>query len=97
LCGLVNRPTLDDVDLGYAVYSAFRRKGIAREAAEATLQYAAQQLKLTSLLAITSPDNRASIRLLESLGFRFLGCERIGTDGNRSNIYRIECAERIKD
>lgn len=93
LCGLVNRPTLDEVDLGYAVYSAFRGQGIAKEAATATLKYAAQQLKLRSLLALTTPDNQVSINLLESLGFQLVGCERIGDSSESSNIYRKELAE----
>lgn len=70
MCGVLRRPSLDEPDLGYALVPEFWRLGYAREAATAVLAHARDDLRLTRLAAIVSPDNQPSIRLLESLGFR---------------------------
>ena len=69
MAGLIKRPTLDDVDLGFAFLPAYRKHGYAREAASACIGYAREVLKLPRLVAIVSPDNAASLRLLCALGF----------------------------
>lgn len=71
MCGLIRRPQLDDVDIGFAFLPAARGRGYAREAAEGTVAHARDVVKLARLVAITSLDNTRSIRLLESLGFVF--------------------------
>ena len=71
LCGLIKRDGLDDVDIGFAFLPEFRAKGYACEAAEATMDYGKDVLGLRRIVAITSPDNEASGRLLEKLGLRF--------------------------
>ncbi len=68
MCGLVSRATLADIDLGYALLPQYRGAGYAREAGAVCLDYAAQVLKLARVVAITRPDNAASIRVLQSLG-----------------------------
>lgn len=71
ICGLLRRPTFEDVDLGFALAAAHRGRGYAREAAAATVVYGREVLGLDRIAAIVSPDNTASIRLLEGLGFVF--------------------------
>lgn len=71
LCGLIKRDGLDDVDIGFAFLPEFRAKGYAYEAAAATMDYGKDVLGLARIVAITSPDNAASGRLLEKLGLRF--------------------------
>lgn len=73
ICGLLKRDSLEDVDVGFAFLPHFRSRGYAREAAQATLEYGARQLRLSRIVAIVSPENHASIRLLQKLG---LGLER---------------------
>jgi ribosomal-protein-alanine N-acetyltransferase len=73
ICGLVKRAGLPDVDLGYALLPAYTGKGYALEAASATLSYARHNLGLGRILAITTPDNAASIRLLQKIGLRLSG------------------------
>jgi ribosomal-protein-alanine N-acetyltransferase len=73
ICGLIKRDTLDDVDIGFAFLPAYRGHGYAREAAQATLDYARDQLGLARVIAITSPGNDASGRLLEAIGLSFEG------------------------
>jgi [ribosomal protein S5]-alanine N-acetyltransferase len=71
MCGLFKRDTLDDVDLGYALLPRHRGMGYAAEAAAATLAWACGALGLRRVIAITSPDNDASGRVLERAGMRF--------------------------
>jgi RimJ/RimL family protein N-acetyltransferase len=71
ICGLLKRPVLDDVDLGFAMLPQFRGEGYAFEAAAAVVAHARDTLRLERLVAITNPDNDASGRLLEKLGFSF--------------------------
>ena len=71
ICGLIKRDTLEDVDLGFAFLPRFRGQGFAHEAAAAVLDYGREVLELDRIVAITSPDNAPSIRLLGKLGLRF--------------------------
>jgi ribosomal-protein-alanine N-acetyltransferase len=69
ICGLLKRDILEDVDVGFAFLPEFWAHGYAREAAAAVLGDA-ERRGFTRVLAITSPDNHRSMRLLEKLGFR---------------------------
>jgi len=77
ICGLLKRDTLPDADIGFAFLPAYWGEGYAREAAEATLRYGFDTRRMPRIVAIVSPGNAASIRLLERLGFAF---ERALTD-----------------
>jgi ribosomal-protein-alanine N-acetyltransferase len=46
-------------------------RGIANEAANASLNYAFDVLKLRRVIAFAEPANRASWRVMEKLGMRF--------------------------
>ena len=70
ICGLVKRPDLADVDLGYALLPGDVGRGYAAEAARATLDHAFATLGLRCVLAITRPDNLRSRRVLESIGMQ---------------------------
>jgi RimJ/RimL family protein N-acetyltransferase len=69
MSGLLRRDWLDAPDLGYAFLPAARGKGIASEAARAVLDVAKARFALPRVVAIVSPANAASIRLLEGVGF----------------------------
>ena len=71
MCGLIKRDTLEDVDIGFAFLPQYRAQGYAREAARATLAYGRDAIGLSRVVAITSDDNVASGRLLESIGLSF--------------------------
>lgn len=71
ICGLVKREYLDDVDLGYALLPQYWARGYAYEAASATLAYGLGELGMKRIVAITSPDNHRSAKLLEKLGLRY--------------------------
>lgn len=78
ICGLLKRDSLEDVDVGFAFLPAFRGRGYAREAAEAVLGEARDRFGLTRVVAIVSPQNEVSARLLERLGFSFERLVRLG-------------------
>jgi RimJ/RimL family protein N-acetyltransferase len=71
ICGLLKRETLDEVDLGFALLQKFWGQGYGYEAAEAVMRYARNTLGLKRIVAITAPQNRDSVKLLEKIGFRF--------------------------
>jgi RimJ/RimL family protein N-acetyltransferase len=70
MCGLIKRPTLDDVDIGFAFLPQFAGHGYAFEAATAVLAQA-RTLGLERIVAILTRDNERSRRLLDRLGFRY--------------------------
>lgn len=71
-CGIVKRPTLENVDIGYGFLTRHTGKGYAYEAAKATLDYAMNDLNIKKIVAITSPNNDKSKRLLEKLGLKLV-------------------------
>ena len=73
MCGLLKREELPQPDIGFAFLPDFWNKGFAFEAAAAVLNDARERLHLNRILAIVNPDNDASIKLLEKLGFQFEG------------------------
>lgn len=85
ICGLVNRPTLPNVDIGFALLPNFERKGYAFEAAKATMDFAKTNLKLTTVLGITIPSNIPSRKLLEKIGLQHIKTET--TNGEELMIY----------
>jgi len=87
ICGLIQRDTLPDVDLGFAFLSRFTGQGYAREAASATLDYATSVRQLKRIIALTDPDNLRSIKLLQGLGFRFERDLRIRADSALTKLW----------
>jgi RimJ/RimL family protein N-acetyltransferase len=71
LCGLIKRETLDDIDIGFAFLPEYTGFGYAYEAAISTLKFAFEALGINRLVAITTPDNVNSIKLLEKIGMQF--------------------------
>ena len=80
ICGLLKRDTLDDVDIGFAFLPKFWSNGYALESAKAIMIYGRDVKGLKRILAITSPDNEASIALLEKLGFKFERLTRLSDE-----------------
>ena len=80
MCGLIKREGLEDVDIGYAFLPRFWSKGYAVEAALAVKEYARDVVGLKRLVAITDPENQASIRVLEKIGLRFEKMVRLSED-----------------
>lgn len=73
MCGLLKRDTLPEVDVGFAFLPDYWSQGYAFESTSAVMTYGREVLGLRRILAITSLDNNASIRLLEKVGLKFEG------------------------
>lgn len=71
MCGLVKRDSLEDVDIGFAFLERFWARGYAFESAAAIMDYAQNKVGLKRIVAIVSPDNRGSIKVLEKIGLHF--------------------------
>lgn len=87
LCGLIKRDTLDDVDIGFAFLRRHWSNGFAYEAASAVMTYGRDLLGLKRIVAITSPDNYASVKLLERLGLRFEKTVTLPNDNVMVDLY----------
>jgi RimJ/RimL family protein N-acetyltransferase len=72
MCGIIRRHNLDGTDIGFAFLPEFISKGYGYEIAWAVLKHAKAVLQLPTILAITVPHNRASIKLLEKIGLKFV-------------------------
>ncbi|TRX59451.1 GNAT family N-acetyltransferase [Fulvivirga sp. M361] len=71
MCGLVNRATLENIDIGFAMLPEYSGLGYGFEMANATLTYAKNSLGIHKVVAITDPNNIASIKLLNKIGLHF--------------------------
>jgi len=86
-CGLVKRETLDDVDVGFAFLPEFWKQGYAFESASAVMTWARNTLGLKRIVAITDPDNDASMKLLEKLGLRFERMIKLSEDAPEVKLF----------
>lgn len=80
MCGIVRRDTLPAPDIGYALLPRHWSKGYAVEACAAVRDHAMRTLGLPRLLAIVSPGNNASVKVLDRIGLRFQDTVRVGED-----------------
>lgn len=70
-CGLKYLEDYEEVDLGYRLMSQYWGRGYATEACQVCLDYGFGQLGLYKIIAMVLPQNKASIRVLDKLGFQF--------------------------
>ncbi len=90
ICGLVKRDTLPHADIGFAFLPAYWNQGYAFESAAAVMDHARETLKLGCILAITSPDNEASEKLLDKIGLRFEKTIRLSEDAPEIKLFTID-------
>jgi [ribosomal protein S5]-alanine N-acetyltransferase len=90
MCGLIKRDALDDVDIGYSLLPEYWSRGYAFEAAAATLDYAKTTAGLRRVVAIVSPGNEPSLRVLKKLGFAFERLMRMSPDDHDVELHAIE-------
>ena len=89
ICGLIKRDSLEDVDLGFAFLSSYWRQGYAFESAVGTISYGKNDLQLPKIVAVVSPDNEGSVRLLEKLGFSFERVVRLSDGAPETRLYAL--------
>ena len=71
IVGLVKRKELKYTDIGFGFLPQYEGKGFGYESSVAIMELAKDRFKLDTILAITHPDNKSSIHLLEKLGLSF--------------------------
>lgn len=87
LCGLLQRESLQWPDIGFAFAQRYHGRGIAIEAATATLKHAKETLGLTKVAAITALNNEASMGLLSKLGFTLQDKTALPGHDEPSNLF----------
>ena len=95
MCGLLKREELPDPDIGFAFLPDFWKQGFGLEAATAVLNDARERLRLQRILAITSLDNEASIKLLERLLFRFEKITNLSANGEQVKLFALSDGEKL--
>jgi len=68
--GLITRGGFDDVEVGYAIDTAFQHMGFAKEAVTECIEIA-QDLGFSRVYALTDKENEPSLALLRSLSFKY--------------------------
>ena len=89
-CGLLRRDTHPDVEIGFALLPNGRGRGLALEAAEATMRLARERFGLRRIVAITAPGNEASISILRRLGLQFECMVRFSAGGAESRLFVLD-------
>lgn len=85
-------------DLGYDLRPDYWGKGIMREALEKLLSFAFLELGLLRIQAYVRPENTASARLLEKLGFELEGLlKQAGYHDTQEGFYDIQLYARINN
>jgi RimJ/RimL family protein N-acetyltransferase len=87
MCGLIKRDTLPDADIGFAFLEGYWREGYGYESAAAVMSYAREKLGITRVLAITTPDNVASGKLLNKIGLTFDRLIRLAPDASEVKLF----------
>jgi RimJ/RimL family protein N-acetyltransferase len=93
ICGLLQRDTLPHPDIGFAFLPAYWNKGYAFESAAAVMNYGRTVLGMDEVLAITTPDNEASAKLLGKIGLRFDRLTRLTPDADEIKLFTTTPAE----
>ncbi len=87
ICGLLKRDSLENVDVGFAFLPQFWQQGFAIESAAAVMAYGRNTLGLDRIVAITSPGNDESIKVLVKLGLEFERTIKLSEDGPEIELF----------
>jgi len=90
ICGLIKRDTLPEPDIGFAFLPEYWSKGYAHESAAEVMRYARDVLRLDRILAITTPANEASARLLGKIGLRFQRLIRLSEEADEVKLFSTD-------
>lgn len=92
ICGLIKREGLEDVDVGFAFLPRYAGLGYASESAAAVMAHGRTAFGIGRIVAITTPNNLRSIRVLEKAGLRFERLIRLSGDAEELALYAQEPA-----
>lgn len=82
----LQRDALEFIDIGYGFLPKARGKGYATEATKLIINHVKTTFKQEKVYAFTMPKNKPSQKLLENLGFRFIGLQTI-FEGEEDCVY----------
>ena len=89
-CGFHNwSPNEKVCEIGYDVNPEFWRKGYAKEAIEKLLDFAKNEMKVTTVRACIYPENQASVGIAEKFGFTFNGKVKEEIFRGKSYLHKI--------
>lgn len=83
----------NQIELGYRLMKKYWGKGFATEGAEKMIQFAFEKLNLEKLVAVTMPENDASQKVLNKLGFRFMNEDTYYN--HRLNLFELQKSKYI--
>jgi len=86
ICGILKRDTLPHPDIGFAFLPQYWNQGYAFESADAVMKHA-RELGVDRVLAITTPDNEASAKLLGKIGLRFESMIKLSEDAPEVKLF----------
>ena len=89
-CGLQYLPETDETEVGYLLGQVYWAKGYATEAAQASIKYGFETLRLKEIIGVVHPQNQPSIHVIEKLGMTFV--DRTYYFGMQVFRYRIQHA-----
>lgn len=87
ISGIIHRAGLSHPDIGFAFLPDYWGKGLALESAMAVKKLAENDLGMKKILAIVSPGNISSKKLLEKLSLRFDKLLRLTPDDGEVELY----------
>jgi RimJ/RimL family protein N-acetyltransferase len=83
-CGLTYLPETNETEVAYLLAEPYWGQGLATEAAARALKFGFDQVKVGDIVGIVHPENLASQRVLEKIGFEFVeAAEYFGMVCNR--------------
>ena len=84
LISLIERFNVQSARIAYFIFNNYWKHGFGKEATLGTIDFAFRKLKLHRIEAEIQPHNRASVGLVNSLGFQFEGLRRKAVYFNRA-------------
>lgn len=86
-CGIQYCSVMDEQEIAYGVHSQNWGKGYVSEAARAVLKYVSSEFRDYKLFAAVNPQNIASEKILNAIGFEFYK-HIIWPEQGKVNMYR---------
>ena len=71
-CGLQYLNSTSEIEIGYRLAKEFWGRGIATEAASASLKYGFDELGLDRIVAVVHPENVVSQRVIQKIGLQYV-------------------------
>jgi ribosomal-protein-alanine N-acetyltransferase len=90
-CGLQYLPDTDETEVGYLLGQPWWGRGLATEAARASVAYGFERFGFAEIIGITHPENLASQRVLQKCGMTFTAATNyFGMDCFRFSVSLVD-------